>query len=957
YNGQSYKTISVNSEKRRRVESKIKVDKDNFDKNKYYWFRDDHVFSITDHQATNGEIICATGKGVWSYNQRVGSKVRKIVIRLTKFRVFSILLDSKGFLWFSMMGAGVDMFDGKRFKNFSPENGLCGWNAQICYEDIYGRILVGTTNGLSVITNKLEYNARRKLNKPVKKNFKNASSENKLPEFQSSEKSKKEIDSIIEENLSNTVRDGLLQLKSTTSIKDFDVSSVVGDSNGNIWYSTYGNGIYKFNGDTFEHYSKEKGLASNKITSSLVDRDNNLWFTTFGEGLSKYDGNSFINFKEADGLTSNYLKTIFEDSNGNLWIGSLGGGVSKYNGDTFINYSVKDGLKSNIIYAIAEDLEGNIWFGTEDGGLSKFDGKKIRNLSVEDGLSENSVTSIAVDSLGRLWLGTKSSGIDIYDGISFRNISTNDGLNSNLVSLIAIDSGYVWIGTDKGINKLSIDTFDKTGKANIVVVNSLIGTNDLIINQHSSYSNYGGRNWFGLSIGSVKNINKQNELITQIRNIRLYFENIEWTIYTDTMNKWYPFPNTVELNHDKNHLTFEFIGVGPEITNKVRYRYRLEGVDKSWSPATRRNEAIYPGLQPGNYNFIVQATIDMKNWESIPAYFKFSIKPALWQTKPFIFSSISGLALVILLVFRWRTRQLREDKKVLELKVQDRTKELAQRNKDITDSINYAQNIQSAMLPEQSDIDGVFSEMFILYLPRDIVSGDFYWFSNQDTNNCIVTVCDCTGHGVPGSLVSMVGNSLLNQLIKENNIYKPSEILNQLHLGIRASLRQYGDKIKAKDGMDLALINFDKQKGTIQYAGANNSLILIPKNSTVLHNGQFENSKYKIHESEDGETTLLQVKADIYGIGGEVLGQERNYENHEVNVSKGDCIYLCSDGYIDQFGGPKDKKFSSKRYRNLLCEIYKNDFATQKTLLREKTMEWRGSTEQIDDIAIIGIRI
>ncbi len=257
--------------------------------------------------------------------------------------------------------------------------------------------------------------------------------------------------------------------------------------------------------------------------------------------------------------------------------------------------------------------------------------------------------------------------------------------------------------------------------------------------------------------------------------------------------------------------------------------------------------------------------------------------------------------------------------------------EIKQKNKDIVDSINYALKIQSAILPPFEEIKASFKEIFILFKPKDIVSGDFY-FHTRAGNKVLIAAVDCTGHGVPGALMSMIGNDLLHNIVHERNITTPSEILDNLHEGVTKALKQDSAFTESKDGMDLALMCFDFENSELQYAGAYRPLYLV----------------------RDGAIT--EYKADKFPIGN-VTQQRSNFTNHVISLQKNDCIYAFSDGYADQFGGPNGKKFMVKKFQNLLLEINHLSINEQYKHITKNIDDWRGIYEQVDDILVIGIRV
>jgi len=256
---------------------------------------------------------------------------------------------------------------------------------------------------------------------------------------------------------------------------------------------------------------------------------------------------------------------------------------------------------------------------------------------------------------------------------------------------------------------------------------------------------------------------------------------------------------------------------------------------------------------------------------------------------------------------------------------------LAQKNKDITDSINYAQRIQEAILPNIKQIQQLIPESFLFYKPKDVVSGDFPWFLKKGDDIFIAAV-DCTGHGVPGAFMSLIAFFLLNRIVNRFNITQPAAVLDRLHIGVQHTLKQHVKDAQARDGMDIAFCAVDVKKRKVEYAGAYRPLFIIRK----------------------GE--LIEIKADKFPIGGESQNNEK-FTNHQIDVQKDDIIYLFSDGYVDQFGGERNKKFMTKRFKELLIKINSLDLLQQKERLEKEMKDWMGNNEQVDDVLVIGFKV
>jgi serine phosphatase RsbU (regulator of sigma subunit) len=278
----------------------------------------------------------------------------------------------------------------------------------------------------------------------------------------------------------------------------------------------------------------------------------------------------------------------------------------------------------------------------------------------------------------------------------------------------------------------------------------------------------------------------------------------------------------------------------------------------------------------------------------------------------------------------------------LEQKVKERTRE-------ITDSIDYAQRIQDAVLPGPEFLDQIMSEYLVLYKPKDVVSGDFYWIKELN-NSLIVVAADCTGHGVPGAFMSMLGITLLDEQMGSAGLDDPAEILENLRSKVKELLAQKGHKEEQKDGMDMAIAIIDKKKKTLQFAGAHNSLYLIRGSSQI---SQTEPGLEASVKSKDFH--LFELKGDKQPIG--VYWEETKFSTHRLSLMDQDALYVFTDGFIDQFGGGQRKKYKSHRFKELLLSIQNEPMDKQKKLLEKAFESWRGDVEQIDDVCVIGVRI
>ena len=257
---------------------------------------------------------------------------------------------------------------------------------------------------------------------------------------------------------------------------------------------------------------------------------------------------------------------------------------------------------------------------------------------------------------------------------------------------------------------------------------------------------------------------------------------------------------------------------------------------------------------------------------------------------------------------------------------------IQEKNEQITDSIQYAKRIQHASLTSPQYLSTVFDNYFVFYQPKDIVSGDFYWAHNIDEDQVMVAVCDCTGHGVPGAFMSMISNSLLNEVVIDNANYQPEKVLDILSVEVIKTLKQDKDKIEALDGLDMTLLKIDKKNRTVQFAGAGHTLYLL----------------------RDGK--VYEEKGDPYPIG-YFFGRRKPYVTKDLTLNKGDVLYLTSDGYIEQFGPMNKKKFGYQAFKNLLVEAGNEPIENQEDFFKNAINNWKANTTQVDDMLVMGIRL
>ncbi len=398
------------------------------------------------------------------------------------------------------------------------------------------------------------------------------------------------------------------------------------------------------------------------------------------------------------------------------------------------------------------------------------------------------------------------------------------------------------------------------------------------------------------------------------------------------------------LPYADNDLTFHFAALFYEFEEYTTYTYLLEGYDEEWWPITSSASKKYPKIPEGDYTFRVKA-INAYGVEGEEAVYRFTILPPWYRTNwaytAYIILFLLALRLLLYLnsrrlnaanlrlrkIVNDSTAEIREQKDEIE----GQRDEIAKKNKALMDSIRYAKSLQDAILPAKELIEKALPHHFVYFQPRDIVSGDFYWFYEKEDQVFIAAV-DCTGHGVPGALVSMTGSNLLNQIIIEKDNNDPGTILSELNVGVKSVFSNEGSLASANDGMDIALCVLNKQSKVIEFAGAHRPMIVI----------------------RDGE--IIEVKGDRTPIGGRTDASFA-FTAHTFQAQLHDSIYIFSDGYPDQFGGDRNRKFMISRLKKMFIDICALPAEEQKQHLHNTLLQWQGNLNRVDDILIIGFEV
>lgn len=884
-----------------------------------------HLFSLVSHsegkeitllyEDPQGYIWYSKGSGLYRYNSSSDSSVPPVYLTskhgLQNEIVLSAVADKKNNLWFGTYGGGVSKYEGNGIITYTTNQGLINDKIWSITEDSLGVMWLSTSAGL-----------------------------NRLDER-----------SIIGyTNIGNIAR---------------NIRSVIYTQKKNIWFASSG-GLSKINGKEIVNYSTVQGLSSNSGLCVFEDKEENIWYGTYGGGISKFNGKTFSNYTTEQGLPNNIIKCITQDSKGNIWLGTHGGGISKFNGKVFTNYSTQQGLANNVIYSIFEDSKGSLWVGTAGGGLSRLKGETFITYNTSNGLPDNVIYAITEDKKNDiLWVGTNmgisalhlSSVYVNQDSPEFENFNVNTGYpikDLNTGSLFVDSKNILWAGTGDKLVRFDYSKVHKSKEASPASIHSIRIRGEKI----SWHTLYNLRNNKKLpdTTDSLKSINEEVIVYGHVLNKqqkKLLYEKFG-TIQFDSITPFYPLPQNLILPANHNSVVFDYGALETDKPQLIKYQYKLVGYDSDWNTITTETSATFGNIPSGEYTFQVKAQSTNGIW-SVPATYTFKVLPPWYRTWWMYLVYILTAIITIVTVVRWRIAALRKEKEHLEVLVKERTAEVVEqkelvekknelieeKQKEIVDSINYAKRIQYTLLAHENVLKQHLRNHFVFFQPKDIVSGDFYWASEKD--NCFyLAVCDSTGHGVPGAFMSLLNISFLNEAINEKNIAAPNEILNYVRKRLIESISQDG----AQDGMDGILLCFEysgKELVKCSYAAANNAPVIIrPDNTSLLSEGE-------------ERVLYIELAADKMPVG---KGEKGNsFTLHTIDCKKGDVIYCYTDGYADQFGGSKGKKFKYKQLDELLLSIHKQPVEIQQNRLKETFEKWKGDLEQVDDVLIIGIKI
>jgi ligand-binding sensor domain-containing protein/serine phosphatase RsbU (regulator of sigma subunit) len=775
-----------------------------------------------------------------------------------------------------------------------------------------------------------------------------------------------------------TTSDEFTLYNSKTGLSSDYIQSVFEDREGNIWIGTFGAGLSTLIDDHFTFFHGATTQFNNNV-SSIWSEEDTKWFGT-EEGLIKIthqDSNVMKLYNAKNGLVNDKITTLFKiDSimwigtanNGafmldvsrdkmvklnweygslqnkvnqitgnkeSIWIATEGGLIvynTKYR--TTNLFDTEAGLAHNAIKSVHQTKNGKIWMGTHSRFIYALHSSSIDDYEITSG-GELIVVSITNDQKGNLWIATSENGVFKFSNNNFVNYSVQDGLKSNYTYAIKTDvNGYVWVGHRGGLSKIS------TGNDEIITYDHEEGISGQV-NPNAMFVDEKNYLWIGTDEGIIKYDHTKDKRMDVPPVINLVGIRIGEKNYLPNAN--------IDIDYGQYRIEFDFIGVSFKNPEKVTYQYQLEGYDQVYSNLTHEAFATYGRISDGEYTFNVIAC----NEDGIcsdPAKFTFTIAAPYWKKWWFYALLIFFIGSGIVIAVQFRVKRLKDIQAYLKVQLDIKTKEVVDKanlieeiNNDLTSSINYAERIQSSILPITTDLTDQFPNSFIFFKPRDIVSGDFYFIRKYD-ERLIVACVDCTGHGVPGAFMSMIGSVTLRNIYKlmerTGEWMTPESVLELLDIEIQKILHQKSiDELnpeeaffRSRDGMDMSICEINLKTNEVLISSAKRHFFTLMDGELELHSG------------------------DVRPIGGGDL-EEIDFTLKTFQMKKGDALYLFSDGYHDQFGGPRGRKLKISGTKKIIEEMQELPTDKHSEIIDKEFSDWQGELDQIDDVLFIGIKL
>lgn len=741
------------------------------------------------------------------------------------------------------------------------------------------------------------------------------------------------------------------------------IKSIYADHEGNIWVGTYGTGIVHITDNYFSFYRHTANDYSNNVTSLLIG-DQQKWFG-LENGLLKIDLSTkekWSFFAHSNGFVSDRVTAICQPDTNVLFIGTERNGVYSFdpakktfrkielNPDELCNsvnamacyghtlwvatkngvfkldldkkinthYTTEDGLPHNNINYIYYDNKETVYIGTHSNFLSSIHIRtdKVENRKMYDASDLLTITGILEDDQKNIWVSTFGNGVFILNG-DITRYTTENGLLSNYCYGLTDDgSGNIWIGHRGGLSRI------KRQKGTIDIYNKNDGISG-DCNYNAFAKDASGNAWFGTTDGAIRfdpHKDKKNIIppVVNISSIKINDKDIQY-------NK------DIVLPYDNYKVRIDFIGISFKANSNILYQYKLEGFDADWSDKTKNAFVQYGKLADGDYHFILKAYNNDGVGNTNPVVVHIVIEPPFWKRWWFIVLVFAFIFYCIYFYIKIRERNHRRFQAQLQKSLNEKTREvinqkeeIEKKNKDITDSIRYAKRIQDALLPEVKKLNIFLPQSFIFFQPRDIVSGDFYWYEKYGSQ-LIIACADATGHGVPGAFMSMIGSTLLKDITSRQEVLSPADALETLDEEIRLLLKQNSDEQDhTQDSVDLVICEINLETYFVRIATTKRPVFVVKNNELKL------------------------VKKESTG---------RQYDTIDLQLSKDDAIYMFTDGYPDQFGGEKGKKIKIANMRNMLEQIYTLPFEKQEMIVNRYFNRWKEGYDQVDDVLFMGMKL
>ncbi len=627
------------------------------------------------------------------------------------------------------------------------------------------------------------------------------------------------------------------------------------------------------------------------------------------------------------------------------------------------------------IKSLANDDNKNIYFATEKNGIYFLDYSNsylLDSIKQKDGLPNQDIENYVFTFKNKLLIGTDSG---IYSVKKLNNLKLKCVKDSvfwhltkgtqvfraaQLVNDLICTQKYCTLEIDKTEERVAyFESSKNLFNINTSILNRLKDVTPTLITYDSLNKIVFICANEGLFILNDKkiNLNKQFNLIIR-----------EFKANNDTLLENY-IPNNsladvqLYVPYKKNDITLK-LGFTSYENSDFEFCYMLEGKDKDFNKWNKETKLSFNNLHEGNYTLIVKAKTELSNkqyevkisFKILPPYYR-----SIWAYIIYAILFILFLALIIKL----NSKRLIAQNKKLENTITERTstiehqkQELEHKQKEIIDSINYAQRIQRALLASKLVLDENLKHIennrdyFIFFQPKDIVSGDFYWASKLENSNFVIAIADSTGHGVPGAIMSMLNISCLKEAVIAQKLIQPNQILNYTRTKIIETLANDGSAEGGKDGMDCSLLSFDFKTNTLAYSAANNPVWIVRKILITYE----ANPDLNPYQPNLQTTDIIELKADKMPVGKHDKDTV-SFTQNIFQLLKGDLVYAFTDGMPDQFGGPKGKKFMYKQLKELLLEICPKPLNEQSEILHQKFNNWKGELEQVDDVLVFGFRV